>query len=187
MCSEAAPSPNGGREERPSFESVVSPEIPSLWRAASAMTGNHHDAEDLLQDTLLRAFKGLDSFDGRYPRAWLLTILRNTHQNRNRRVRPVPVDPRSVDEVALGKSTSPGADSALLAREFDEHLEAALRALSPKLLHVVELVDVADFTYDEAALALGIPVATVTSRVHRARSRLREHIERTSKDGATAK
>ena len=187
MCLESAPSPNSGREERPSFESVVSPEIPNLWRAATAMTGNHHDAEDLLQDTLLRAFKGIDSFDGRYPTAWLLTILRNTHQNRNRRVRPVPVDPRSVDEGALEKSTSPGADSALLAREFDEHVEAALRALSPKLLQVVELVDISAFTYDEAALALGIPVATVTSRVHRARNRLREHIERTSKNGATAK
>ena len=185
MSSESAPRLPGGREERQSFESVVSPEIPSLWRAALAMTGNHHDAEDLLQDTLLRAFKNIESFDGRYPRAWLLTILRNTHQNRNRRTRPDSVDPQCVDEGAPGKSTSPGADAALLARQFDEHVEAALRALSPKLLQVVELVDVSAFTYDEAALALGIPVATVTSRVHRARNRLREQIERTSKDGAT--
>ena len=184
MCSGSAPSLNGGREERQGFESVVSPEIPNLLRAASAMTGNHHDAEDLLQDTLLRAFKSFDSFDGRYPRAWLLTILRNTHQNRNRRMRPDSVNPQCVDEGALGKSTSPGADSALLAREFDEHVEAALRALSPKLLQVVVLVDVSDFTYGEAALALGIPVATVTSRINRARNRLREQIERTSKDGA---
>jgi RNA polymerase sigma-70 factor (ECF subfamily) len=187
MCPASTPDLEGGRGERRSFEAVVSPEIASLWRAASAMTRNHHEAEDLLQDTLLRAFRAIDSFDGRYPRAWLFTILRNTHQNRNRRRRPEPVDPQRVDEGALGMNSSPGADTALLARAFDEHVEAALRALSPKLLQVVELVDISAFTYDEAALALGIPVATVTSRIHRARSRLREQIERTSRDGAVVK
>ena len=187
MCSASASGLEDGREEHRTFESVVSPEIPSLWRAAMAMTRNHHEAEDLLQDTLLRAFKGLSGFDGRYPRAWLLTILRNTHQNRNRRRRPEPVDPQRLGEGTAEMSTSPGADCALLARAFDEHVEAALRGLSPKLLQVVELVDISAFTYDEAALALGIPVATVTSRIHRARHRLREQIESTSRDGVAAR
>lgn len=176
-----------GRAERPTFESVVSPEIPFLWRATMAMTRNHHEAEDLLQDTLLRALQGILGFNGRYPRAWLLTILRHTHHNRNRRRRPEPIDPVRCAEGALAMGTSPGADSALLSRGFDQHVEAALRALSPKLLQVVELVNISAFTYDEAARALGIPVATVTSRIHRARVRLREKIESTSREGVAVK
>ena len=186
MCPVAAAGPAGDRGERRTFESIVSPEIPSLWRAASAMTRNHHEAEDLLQDTLLRAWKGLDGFDGHYPRAWLLTILRNTRSNRNRRTRPEPVDPQRIDERVLGMP-SPGADHALLARGFDEHVETALRTLSLMHLQVVELVDIAGFSYDEAAIALSIPVATVTSRIHRARNRLREQIEKTSRNGVAAK
>lgn len=172
-----------GRGERPNFESVVSPEIPSLWRAALAMTRNHHEAEDLLPDTLPRAFQGIEGFDGRCPRAWLLAILRNTHQNRNRRRRPESIDRRRFAVGALAMGTSPGADSALHAREFDDHVDSALRALSPKRRKVVELVNLSEFTYDEAARALGIPVATVTSRIHRARNRLREQIESTSREG----
>ncbi len=58
-----------------------------LLRVANTLTRNHAEAEDLVQDALLRAFRAIDSFDGRHPRAWLLTILRNTHINRNRRQR----------------------------------------------------------------------------------------------------
>jgi len=70
------------------FERYVLPETELLLRVANSLTRNRADAEDLVQDTLLRAFRAIDRFDGRYPRAWLLTILRNTHINRNRRRRP---------------------------------------------------------------------------------------------------
>ena len=70
------------------FERYVLPEIEVLLRVANSLTRNHAEAEDLVQDTLLRAYRAIDGFDGRYPRAWLLTILRNTHINRNRRRRP---------------------------------------------------------------------------------------------------
>ena len=70
------------------FERYVLPEVEVMLRVARSLTRNHADAEDLVQDTMLRAYRAIDRFDGRHPRAWLLTILRNTHINRNRRRRP---------------------------------------------------------------------------------------------------
>jgi RNA polymerase sigma-70 factor (ECF subfamily) len=66
------------------FEQYVLPEIEVLLRVAHSLTHDHAEAEDLVQDTLLRAYRGIAGFDGRHPRAWLLTILRNTNINRNR-------------------------------------------------------------------------------------------------------
>ena len=70
-----------------SFDAFVGPHLPVLLRVAGSLCRNPHDAEDLVQDTLIRAFKGLDGFDGTYPRAWLLTIMRNANINRHRRQR----------------------------------------------------------------------------------------------------
>ena len=67
---------------------MVLPEVDVMWRVAMSLTRNRANAEDLVQESLLRAYKAIDSFDGRYPRAWLLTILRNTERNRHRRRRP---------------------------------------------------------------------------------------------------
>ena len=73
---------------RHAFGEVVEPEIEVLLRVARSLTGAESDAEDLVQETLIRAFGALDRFDGRHPRAWLLTILRRTHLNMHRRRRP---------------------------------------------------------------------------------------------------
>lgn len=70
------------------FDAFVGPYLPVLLRVAGSLCRNPHDAEDLVQDTLIRAFKGLDGFDGAYPRAWLLTIMRNANINQHRRQRP---------------------------------------------------------------------------------------------------
>lgn len=70
------------------FNRLVLPEVDVMWRVALSLTRNRADAEDLVQESLLRAYRAIDTFDGRYPRAWLLTILRNTERNRHRRRRP---------------------------------------------------------------------------------------------------
>lgn len=77
---------------RESYQQHVLPEVDVLLRVALSLTDQPADAEDLVQDTLLRAWRSIDSFDGRYARAWLLTILRNAHINRHRRRRPVLLD-----------------------------------------------------------------------------------------------
>ena len=161
------------------FAEFVEPELEVLYRVANSITRNRTDAEDLVQDTLLRAYRAIDRFDGRYPRAWLLTIMRNAQVNRVRRKRPeLMKDPdETMARVADDSATGAPADSALMDAELSAPLESALATLPPKFLAVVELVDVNELSYQEAADALGIPVGTVMSRLHRARRNIRALLE----------
>jgi RNA polymerase sigma-70 factor (ECF subfamily) len=158
------------------FEQYVLPEIEVLLRVANSLTHNHAEAEDLVQDTLLRAYRGISGFDGRYPRAWLLTILRNTHNNRNRRRRPELL--RQPDTDRLASMAADDRTDAIVDDELDVEIVRALHALDEPFRRVVELVDVAGLSYAEAAVALGVPVGTVMSRLHRARSRIRDRLDR---------
>jgi RNA polymerase sigma-70 factor (ECF subfamily) len=159
------------------FRRYVVPEIEVLLRVARSITRHQHDAEDLVQDTLLRAYRAIDRFDGSNPRAWLLTILRNANVNRNRRRRPMLLrDPDEADR--LGASTSGGREPEQehVARLLDGHLDVAVRNLPEKFRRAVELVDLAGLTYEDAAQLLDVPLGTVMSRVHRGRARLREQL-----------
>lgn len=162
------------------FQRYVLPEIDVLLRVARSMTRDHAEAEDLVQDTLLSAYRGIDGFDGRFPRAWLMTILRNTHINRNRRRRPVLLDDpdRTEHLAASGHADADAAPDAIVDREFDAVIVAALDDLDERFRTVVEMVDVDGLSYHEAAEALGVPIGTVMSRLHRARHRLREELDR---------
>lgn len=164
------------------FERYVLPEVEVMLRVARSLTRNHADAEDLVQDTLIRAYKAIDRFDGRHPRAWLLTILRNTHINRNRRRRPELL--RDPDTQLERLAQSPADDEAarpdrFVDLQFDAALGDALATLSEPFAAVIELVDVDGLSYAEAAETLGIPVGTIMSRLHRARKKVREQLRRT--------
>ena len=140
------------------FEELVVPETDVLWRVALSITRNRADAEDVVQETLLRAFRSLGTFDGRYPRAWLLTILRNAERNRH-------LGPRTEsDEVEVSAEQ----------HEFTDFVAQAVEQLPDGFREVVELVDINGLSYQEAADVLGVPIGTVMSRLHRARRRLRE-------------
>lgn len=152
------------------------PQIPVLLRVALSRTGQLSDAEDLVQDTLLRAWRSLDSFDGRHARSWLLTILRNAEINRNRRRRPELLDDPDVLDRGAGTAANPSAESVVVDRAFDAVVEAALLALPGAFRQAVVLVDVDGLSYAEAAAALDIPEGTVTSRVHRGRKRIRDRL-----------
>jgi RNA polymerase sigma-70 factor (ECF subfamily) len=160
------------RRER--FEQLVVPETEIMWRVAVSLTRNRADAEDVVQETLLRAFRSIDTFDGRYARAWLLTILRNAERNRHRRRRPELLsDPDMAED--LGPSTEPDEVEFLAeTSEFNGVVAAALAELPDVFREVVELVDVNDLSYQEAADLLGVPLGTVMSRLHRGRRRMRE-------------
>ncbi len=167
------------RSRRLAFGTHVEPEVEVLLRVAHALTSNRADAEDLVQETVIRAWRAMDGFDGRHPRAWLFTILRNTHRNMHRRQRP---------DIAADPAASPGARPAFGALEhpdpqqvhaealLSDNLERAVLALPEKFRTVLLLVDVDQLTYAEAAAALGVPVGTVMSRLSRARHRVREHL-----------
>lgn len=168
------------------FERFVVPELPVLLRVARALTRHDAEAEDLVQDTLLRAYRSIETFDGRHPRSWLLTIMRNTHINRHRRRRPELL--RDPDAAANSEAVD-GADaqSALFDEQFDAEVEAALFALPSPFRVMVELVDIRGLSYAEAAAELDIPIGTVMSRLHRARQRLRNHLERAGLDPGGAR
>ena len=159
------------------FARWVVPEIPILLRVATSLTGQSADAEDLVQDTLIRAYKAVDRFDGEHPRAWLLTILRNTHINRARRRLPVLFrEPgTAVEQSPFGVEPRTPED-LVVDGTFDAVVENALRTLPARFRQVVELVDVAGLSYAEAASVLRIPQGTVMSRLHRARNRMRTQL-----------
>jgi RNA polymerase sigma-70 factor, ECF subfamily len=160
------------------FERYVLPEIEVLLRVAHSLTRNHAEAEDLVQDTLLRAYRGISGFDGRYPRAWLLTILRNTHINRNRRTRPELLRDPDMALDRLAAMASDDQTDASVNDELDIEIVRALDQLDARFRRVIELVDIDGLSYAEAAEVLDVPVGTVMSRLHRARSRIRDRLDR---------
>jgi RNA polymerase sigma-70 factor (ECF subfamily) len=170
-------------DARARFDQYVTPELDLLYRVAMSLTRKPSDAEDLVQDTLLRAFRAIDRFDGRYPRAWLLTIMRNAHLNHVRKKRPDLLrDPdRGLDELPESPS-EPSSESEVVDTLFDATLEEALNDLPPKFREVVDLVDLGDLSYQEAADMLDVPIGTVMSRLHRGRARIRTQLERNGFD-----
>jgi RNA polymerase sigma-70 factor, ECF subfamily len=161
------------------FREQVLPELEVLYRVARRLTGSAADAEDLVQDTLLKAYRAFDRFDGRYLRAWLLTIMRNHHRNQLRKRRPDLLD----DEVAQRlpghgqDARRDGVEERAFRDDFDPLVRDALRSLPSKHRSVIALVDLDGLTYREAAEVLQVPVGTVMSRLHRARSKVRAQLE----------
>lgn len=158
------------------FAHYVVPEIVVMLRVARSITGSAIDAEDLVQDALVRAFRSIDGFDGQHPRAWLLTIVRNTHINRNRRQRPVLLDDPDALETNRRDPASTSVEDDYIDQTFDAVITVSLQNLSDDARQVIELVDIAGLTYAEAAGELQIPVGTVMSRLHRARRKVREDL-----------
>lgn len=157
------------------FRAWIMPELGILHAMAMRMTRDPVDAEDLVQDTLLRAYRGIMGFDGRYPRAWVLTILRNTHINRLRKKSPsLAFDP----DATFGRlAADDGRDTVsedAVASLGDPVLRDALGELTDDHRAVLALVDVDGLAYQEAADLLGVPIGTIMSRVHRGRRALRE-------------
>ncbi len=160
--------------KRDKFACHVQPHIPLLFATACTLTRNSTEAEDLVQDTLLRAFRAIERFDGAYPKAWLLTILRNTNINRAQKKKPYlfddPDDPsaEAIDDVT--------PEDLIVEPVFDHAVQTALDELPAPFRTVVDLVDINGLSYAEAAGILDIPVGTVMSRLHRGRGRIRQRL-----------
>jgi RNA polymerase sigma-70 factor, ECF subfamily len=167
------------RQAHERFAALVEPELDVLLRVALSLVDQRADAEDLVQDTLLRAYRSIHTFDGRHPRAWLLTILRNARINSTRRRRPQLLDePDSVDQVGgwPGNGPAAGADQIICDDMFDGAIADAVRQLPLGWRRVVYLVDVHGLSYADCARLLDIPQGTVMSRLHRARKRVRARL-----------
>jgi RNA polymerase sigma-70 factor (ECF subfamily) len=159
------------------YHRYVLPEVEVLLRVASAMTPQRCDAEDLVQETLIRAWRSIDRFDGRHPRAWLLTIMRNANANLHRRRRPHLLDDPDAPPAADRQRVAPSPESIVMSQTLDVSLEKALAKLPPQFQATVALVDVAGLTYAQAAAVLDVPRGTVMSRLHRARRRMKSQLK----------
>lgn len=179
--------PAASADASDAFNRYVIPELEVMYRTARSLTRNQTDAEDLVQDTLLRAFRAIDRFDGRYPRAWLLTIMRNANINRARKKRPDLLDdPDLTFERSVDFAETTGPEELVIDPTFDASVTQAFSELSDDFRQVVELVDLNGLAYQEAADILGVPVGTVMSRLHRARRRIRDHLAEHGLDSAAA-
>ncbi len=160
------------------FHKIIVPHTENLYRTAWALTRSHIEAEDLVQETLLKAFNALDKFDGRYPKAWLMTIARNTYINKSKKKKPELLkDPDITFEHSelFADHTDPAA--LVVDPTFDAGVEIAFNSLRPDARHVVELVDLKGLSYAETAEKLNVPVGTVMSRLHRARNQMKQSLE----------
>jgi len=167
------------RQAEDAFAVYVLPELEVLARVAFSITRNTADAEDLVQETLLCAYRAISRFDGAHPRAWLFTIMRNTEAKRHRRRRPQLLrDPEQATRLdatdAVGGVASP--EDVVVGTEFEAVVVQCLASLPERHRQVVELVDINGLSYAEAAEAIGVPVGTVMSRLHRARVRIRQRL-----------
>ncbi|KUO14321.1 RNA polymerase sigma factor [Streptomyces dysideae] len=154
------------------FTACVLPEVEVLLRAAAALTARPADAEDLVRDTLLRAYRAMDRFDGEQPRVWLLALMRRAEFDwRHRRTAP---DTGPDPTAAAWTAASP--KYVVNSHGFDEAVGTVLTSLPDRYRLVVRLVDMGGLSYAEAAGLLGVSERTVTHRVHRARRRMRTRL-----------
>jgi len=167
---------------RAEFESEALPHLDELYSAAFYLCGDRDRGSELVQETVLRAFRFFHQFEpGTNCRAWLLTILHNTFRNqyRARRREGGQID---IDEPAAAREASEAAggegnpEALLLAELLDEEIVHALRELPEEFRSAIVLVDLQELTYEEGARALGCPVGTVRSRLSRGRRLLAQKL-----------
>jgi RNA polymerase sigma-70 factor (ECF subfamily) len=164
---------------RGSFEAEALPHLDLLYRVGLRLSGDPAAAEDLVQDTMLKALRAWPTFrPGSNARAWLVTILRNQFINvwRKRKRSPTSVDPESVPEQP--DRNNPDPEGRFFAELVDETVIAALDALPDDFRDVVVLSDLEGLPYAEVAEALDIPVGTVKSRLFRGRRILQATLRR---------
>jgi RNA polymerase sigma factor (sigma-70 family) len=157
----------------PTWEEVARDHGRFLYTVAYRLTGNSDDAQDLVQEVLLRVRRGLETYRPGSLEGWLSRITTNTFldEARRRQRRPVDLLPEEPDRVV---PPSPAADVASAAERLPDHVQDALRTLPAEYRAAVVLCDVVGLSYTEIGDALDVPVGTVRSRIHRGRALLRE-------------
>jgi RNA polymerase sigma-70 factor (ECF subfamily) len=173
--------------ERAKFTEMTMEHMPSLYTAALRMTRSPADAEDLVQDTYLKAYRAFETFqEGTNLKAWLYRILTNTFINsyRAKKRRPEETDIDDVENLYLyrrlggleGANSGRSAEDEVLDRFTEGDIKEALESLPEQFRLAVLLGDVEGFSYKEIAEILDVPIGTVMSRLHRGRRALQKRL-----------
>jgi RNA polymerase sigma factor (sigma-70 family) len=166
-----------GEDDRARFARLVLPHLTDAYSLARWITGNRADAEDVVQDACLRAFRAIWSADVN-PRAWMLTIVRNTAFTWMRKNRPAALiaveDPAEIEQAQGSAADLDAAtpESALIAKSEAAQLEAAIAQLPTVYREALVLRDIHGLSYREIADVTGVPIGTVMSRLARGRNRV---------------
>jgi RNA polymerase sigma-70 factor (ECF subfamily) len=155
------------------FEQTIVPHLNAAYNLARWLTRNAHDAEDLVQDAYLRAFRSFETFEGQDGRAWLLAIVRNTCFTwlRKKGVQPaIEFD----EQLHTAADPSPDAESVILNQAALGSLNGCLEELPPEFREVIVLRELEELSYKEISEIARVPVGTVMSRLARARKRLQQ-------------
>ncbi len=173
--------------DQATFSDDATPYMSALYAAAMRLTHNAADAEDLVQDTYLRAYRGYPGFqEGTNLKAWLYKILTNTfinsYRKKQRRVQQVELDDvpdwslyrrmGGLEAASLG--TTP--ETTVLDALPDDEVKAALEAIPDQFRIAVILCDIEEFSYKEISDILDVPIGTVMSRIHRGRKLLQKQL-----------
>lgn len=177
------------KKKQEDFNAEIIPHLDATYNYALRLTTDPNDAEDLLQDSIVKAFRFFSSFQkGTNARAWLYRIVKNSYINNYRKAsrQPQKVD---YDEVATyyenirsEQSDTTDLQAQLYRSEYDDEFKQALDDLPEDFRTPLLLCDVEDFTYEEIANMLDVPIGTVRSRLHRGRNLLKEKISDIAKN-----
>ncbi|HUA93584.1 MAG TPA: sigma-70 family RNA polymerase sigma factor [Terracidiphilus sp.] len=175
-----------------SFADLALPLLPALYNLATWLTRNADEAEDLVQETMLKALRGFASFEpGTNFKAWIFRILRNaflTSRSGLQAMRTVALNDELEEDGARGPRLYPESivnrrtpETEVMRIRAADALYVAMEKLPPPLLEVLLLCDVEEMKYQEIAMVVGIPIGTVMSRIARARASVRKELEEQSK------
>jgi RNA polymerase sigma-70 factor (ECF subfamily) len=166
-----------------SFEEEAVPHLETVFRVAVRLTRNEHEAEDLVQETYLKAYKAFDRFEMHSfgVRPWLLRILHNTFLNRLAREKRAPkaTDQQTLQQVHSDPEPGHGflGPPELDYEQLDGEVKQAIDRLAPEFRMVLLLWATSEFSYQEIADILEVPIGTVMSRLHRARQQLMRDLD----------
>lgn len=182
-------------QKQQDFHEEIIPHLDSLYNFALRLTADPTDAEDLVQDTIVKAYRFFNSYEkGTNAKAWLFRILKNSYINnyRKKSKQPYQVDYSEIstyyESIRSEQSDTTDLETRMYRDMLDDTLSAALKSIPEDFRTVVILCDVEGFTYEEISNMLDVPIGTIRSRLHRGRNLLKTQLnEYASQKGYSGK